>query len=196
MRSNFSGLLLSVSILLTTPASLFANDLNISQEQHLIQEAKALIKTYAGQLKTALVHSLKKDGPLAAIDICAHKSPEIAFLLSENSPWTIGRTSLKTRNSASEPDEWEYTTLNNFQKRHQDGEGISSIEEYTYTNKGRVFRYMKAIPTGNLCLTCHGTNITGELKEQIAKYYPGDKATGFKADDIRGAFTLKKNLPQ
>ena len=194
MRSGSFYLIIIGFVLLKSATPLFASDLILSQEKPLIQEAKVLIKTYAGQLKSALVHSIKKDGPIAAIDVCARKSPEIAFTLSEDSPWTISRTSLKARNSGSEPDEWERTVLEKFQKRHADGEGITVLEEYSYTEKGNVFRYMKAIPTGNVCLTCHGTNVSPALKAQIDKYYPDDAAIGFKAGDIRGAFTLQKEL--
>jgi len=56
------------------------------------------------------------------------------------------------------------------------------------------FRYMKAIQTGGLCLACHGSSVTPEVKKVIQHYYPEDKAIGFNVGDIRGAFTLIKQL--
>lgn len=52
------------------------------------------------------------------------------------------------------------------------------------------FRYMKAIPTKGLCLTCHGEALTEPVKATLAELYPEDKATGFKVGDIRGAFSI------
>lgn len=178
----------------TTP--LFASETSQPDTKALVQEARTLIKDYAGQLKAALVQSMKKDGAVAAIDVCARKSPEISFKLSEDNPWTISRTSLKTRNSGSKPDAWEQSIMESFLKRQQNGEDLKAIDHYELTEKGTLFRYMKAIPTDSICLTCHGNDISPDIKKQIAKYYPDDKATGFKAGDMRGAFILQKDLSE
>jgi hypothetical protein len=53
---------------------------------------------------------------------------------------------------------------------------------------------MKAIPTAELCLTCHGEALDPELQATLDELYPADKARGFKEGDIRGAFTLSRPL--
>jgi hypothetical protein len=53
---------------------------------------------------------------------------------------------------------------------------------------------MKAIPTGAVCLTCHGTEVKPEVLTKIKELYPNDKATGYQEGDIRGAFVAVKNL--
>ncbi len=54
----------------------------------------------------------------------------------------------------------------------------------------RLFRYMRAIPVGEMCLTCHGTDVRTDVKAEIARLYPEDKALGFKLGELRGAFSL------
>jgi hypothetical protein len=49
---------------------------------------------------------------------------------------------------------------------------------------------MKAIPTGGLCLACHGETIDPAVAGKIAELYPEDKATGFREGDLRGAFVV------
>jgi len=49
---------------------------------------------------------------------------------------------------------------------------------------------MKAIPTGEGCLKCHGQNIAPEITAKLKENYPDDKATGFKLGDVRGAFSI------
>lgn len=165
-----------------------------TREQKLTIEAQQLINDYAGQLKTALVHAMKTGGPITAIDVCAQKSPEIAQEISEKSGWTIGRTSLKIRNESSAADQWEAAILQSFEKRLQAGDDIKTIEHTEITEDGAKFRYMKAIPTQALCLTCHGKNIQPDIKQQLEYYYPGDHATGYDLGMIRGAFTVERNL--
>ncbi len=53
---------------------------------------------------------------------------------------------------------------------------------------------MKAIPTQEVCLACHGEKIDKATAAKLAKLYPKDKARGFKVGDLRGAFTMSKDL--
>ena len=61
---------------------------------------------------------------------------------------------------------------------------------------GNEFRFMKAIPTGAVCLKCHGTDLSPAVTAKLTELYPDDKATGFKEGDLRGAFVVVKNLTQ
>ncbi|MCP3704745.1 MAG: DUF3365 domain-containing protein, partial [Alteromonas sp.] len=54
-----------------------------------------------------------------------------------------------------------------------------------------TYRYMKAIPTAELCLNCHGSNINQDVAAKLKQLYPSDQATGFNRGDIRGAFSVK-----
>ena len=59
----------------------------------------------------------------------------------------------------------------------------------------QVFRLVKAIPTGALCLNCHGGDkVQASVVEKLAEHYPGDQARGFAEGQMRGVFTLKKVL--
>jgi hypothetical protein len=42
-----------------------------------------------------------------------------------------------------------------------------------------------------MCLTCHGSEIDAEVREQLAADYPMDRATGFEAGDLRGVFWVE-----
>jgi hypothetical protein len=55
---------------------------------------------------------------------------------------------------------------------------------------------MKAIPTGGLCLQCHGKALAPPVAEKLAELYPGDKATGYEQGDLRGAFVITRQLNQ
>ncbi len=167
-------------------ASLVENDKNV-----LEQEAEKRIKEFSSSLKSRLKSAINKGGLSAGVKVCSEQAPKIAEQLSTDG-WSIGRTSLRTRNTSNMPDEWELKTLADFEKLKQQGTEVNRLAKLSYGEQS--FRYMKAIPTGGLCLACHGTSVTPDVKKVIQHYYPEDKAIGFNVGDIRGAFTLIKQL--
>ena len=86
--------------------------------------------------------------------------------------------------------------MDKFEKQLKDGNDIKTLEysEIVKIGDSEYFRYMKAIPTGGVCLNCHGSNIKEPVKEKIAELYEGDKAINYKKGDLRGAFTLSRKI--
>lgn len=160
-----------------------------------VQEAKGLIKTFADSLKGELEAAIKSGGPTKAVQVCKERAPAIAADISAKSGWAVGRTSLKVRNRGlNAPDDWERTVLERFDARHAAGEPADNLAfgEVVEVNGTRAFRFMKAIPTGELCLACHGTQIAPQVAAALDDAYPGDQARGYKVGDVRGAFSLSK----
>jgi len=155
-----------------------------------LDEYRQAAQTFGKTLKGELQAAMKAGGPMAAVSVCNERAPEIAAQLSEETGFTLRRTSLKPR--ATEPTSWERAVLEDFQTRRADGESPKSIEWHEVANVDgeRRLRYMKAIGTDGVCLTCHGTNVDPALKAKIDKLYPDDQAVGFEAGDIRGAFSI------
>jgi hypothetical protein len=60
-----------------------------------------------------------------------------------------------------------------------------------------VQRYAQAILMGAPCLTCHGAVETQapELRLALQAAYPGDEAVGYREGELRGAFSLARQLP-
>ena len=167
-----------------------------SENAQLTNETRGAIKALGSELKATLQSAMKSEGPLKAISVCNVKAPELARKVSTEKGMEVGRTSLKTRNDLNAPDPWELSVLEQFEHRKADGEPVSRIEysEVTTHNGNRVFRYMKAIPTDDVCLMCHGKQIAEPVSAELKKLYPNDQATGFSKGDIRGAFTVIKIL--
>ena len=99
---------------------------------------------------------------------------------------------MRPRNINNAAKGWEYQTLLEFKQSKEDGMDITQITKSLKTDDS--FRYMKAIPTAGLCLACHGSQIAPNVKQVIDRHYPNDTAVNFKLGDIRGAFTLLKQL--
>jgi hypothetical protein len=196
-RSRFAMrklLLLLLALGILTPGSVEAGD--EAGLEAFVQESRTMVKTFAGNLKGELQAAIEEGGPIHAIPVCNVKAPEIAREMSKPVDWTVGRTSHKIRNPANAPDEWEAMVLEEFQQRAVAGEMPDTMEraELVESTGSRTYRYMKAIPVGEICLTCHGSNIDPELNAKIGSFYPEDQATGFALGELRGAFTVTKIL--
>lgn len=158
-------------------------------------EAAGIMKGFGGKLKGTLVGAMKAGGPINAIGACNDKAPGIADQASANG-WDVGRTALKLRNAGNQADEWELKVLNMFEARKAAGQNPGKIQfsEVVDLNGKKEFRFMKAIPTGEVCVSCHGANLKPEVAAKLDELYPTDEARGFSKGDIRGAFTLRKSL--
>lgn len=164
--------------------------------QARIEASREVSASFAAQLKEALTREMAASGPLGAVDVCKSMAPQIAARAAEKTGWKVGRTSLKTRNPANAPDAWEAEVLRAFAARKAAGEDPGKMEAWAIADDGGQtrFRYMKAIPTASMCLTCHGSNIDSELRAHLDKLYPDDAAVGYGEGDIRGAFTISQPL--
>ena len=161
-----------------------------------VGEAKTIIKEFFSRLKGELQAAMQSGGPVNAVQVCRQRAPAIAAELSESSGWEVGRTSLKLRNPANAPDAWELAVLERFEQRKAGGEDPAGIAhgEVVEEDGEKTFRFMKAIPTAELCVTCHGAALPPDLEATLDRLYPTDRARGFQVGDIRGAFTLSKPL--
>ena len=158
-------------------------------------KAAELVQAYADKLKTALNAAIQAGGAEGALEVCNKQAPVIAAEISRDSGWSVARTSLKPRNAASAPDDYERKIMEGFEARIARGEKAADLSSAEIVEQnGKVFRFVKAIPTGAVCLTCHGENVAPALKQKITALYPRDRATDYKEGDMRGVFTLKKTL--
>jgi len=156
------------------------------------QESRAAVMALGSELKSTLQASMKANGIIETITVCNIKAPQISQKISDENGMTVTRRAMKYRNPKNKPDEWEKSVLEQFEQRKANGEAVSTLEfsELTELNGNKVFRYMKAIPTDDVCLNCHGNNVSYPFVSKINSLYTDDKAIGFKKGDIRGAFSV------
>ncbi len=163
-----------------------------SSAEDPVAESRKTVKQFAGKLKGELLSALEGGGPIKAVTVCSEKAPKIADRISGETGWEVGRTSLRVRNPGNAPDGRERQTLEDFEERRKKGGDLAKMEHSeVVTEDGKSsFRYMKVIPVGEPCLTCHGKDIAPDLASKLRELYPEDRATGFSLGEIRGAFTI------
>ena len=177
--------LLSFSLLFLLAASVGAEDSRVLQ-------CRVLARDFMTELKGELKVAIRGGNTVKAISVCRKTAPELAARYSLPPSVQIGRTSERWRNPANRPDSWEQEGLAIFEKRRLQGETLAGMEYWQEVEEEgeRSFRYLRAIPTGSLCLRCHGEKISRKLKKALQKNYPEDQAVGFRLGELRGAFTI------
>jgi len=165
----------------------------------LTAETKKSVLPLAPKVVAAMQEAVAEKGVAGAIPVCKEQAPALIKEKRAETGWDIRRVSLKTRNAErGTPDLWEVRQLADFNIRAANGEKIDTMEksEIVTIDGKPVFRYMKALPVGDVCLKCHGPadGLEAGLKAKLAESYPHDQATGYTKGQIRGALTVKRPL--
>ena len=165
--------------LLAAPMVAAADDPQLAQ-------SRALVQAFGQELKQALQSAMASGGPVAAIGVCRDAAPRIASEAARQHGVRIGRTSLKVRNPMNTPEAWQREVLEDFAGRYVQGE--PPLEFFARGEWGA--RYMSSIDVKGLCVACHGEQLAPETARALATDYPHDQATGYRAGDLRGAFSI------
>jgi hypothetical protein len=169
-----------------------------ADDQALLDEARRIAASVPPRLLTTLQEEISKGGFEGAIRACRDFAPKLAAQASAESGWAIRRVSLRNRNPKAVPDAWERAVLEEFDRRAAVGESLAALEkgEAVGTGAALEYRYLKALPTQELCLACHGPvdRISPAVRTRLAELYPQDRAMGYRVGEIRGALTLRKPL--
>lgn len=167
--------------------------LSAATPQEIKEEAKTAIMKLKTTLQTQLKKNLKKGGVQQAAIFCSNKASDIthAVNISFTHDTSIRRISLKNRNSDNSPTSDEKVVLKQMQKDFKSGKKIEPlIIKQVFKNSYKV--YKPILINKGICLKCHGDLQHRDQKAYkiISKNYPNDKATGYKMNDLRGAFVV------
>lgn len=180
------------ALLAISPTILLAQKTAPSDIAKRVQRARDVTAIISDRLRSELGMALKS-GAAAAIGMCQTISPDLVTNASDEFKFEVSRPGVRLRNPENAPDEWEQKVLDLFQGSMATGSDATKLEhhELVTTPEGdKLFRYMKPIVMTEMCMSCHGTEVKQDVKAEIARYYPDDKAIGFRLGELRGAFSL------
>ena len=148
-----------------------------------------LIQHLAQNLKKTLVSAIKDKGLIGAVEQCNIEAPIISQNISTDN-LKVSRIASKNRNPENKATLEQIDVLRFFEQEMFLGKSPKNLYKLVETQDS--IQYLKPIVTGKVCLACHGSDVSGELKAKIKKLYPNDLATGFKEGSLRGAFLVEK----
>lgn len=143
-------------------------------------------------LGARLARSLKESGPEGAMSVCAYQAQALADEIAGKEGVKVKRTSLKLRNPANAPDAYEKELLARFSADAREGSLPDESMDERRENGRKVFRYVKPLVVGPLCVACHGRpeEISEEVRKMLESRYPQDAATGYGAGEFRGIVSV------
>jgi hypothetical protein len=154
--------------------------------------AQRLTSTLMARLSAAL----QEGGPIRALRVCREIAQDVTREVGTGEGLVIRRTSLRARNPLNAPDPFERVWLERAEAAMKEGrppEPIYDIVESGGAPAPVVLRHLRPIVfPGGLCAQCHGgvDEIPDEVRAFLREHYPGDRATGFKPGDLRGAISI------
>lgn len=156
--------------------------------------AEAAMTEFAQTLRTTLTDTIARDGVVAAISVCAKEAPAIAAKVGQAHGVRIGRTSHRARNPANVPDHWQRGALERFSLAVAQGRRPETLS-HRAVELGRA-QFARGIAVEAPCLACHGDreSLAEGVADALAKQYPLDQATGFRAGDLRGLLWVEIDL--
>ena len=190
---KYTQIFIVISLLITNISNSETTETN---KPLIFNEAKILLKETAKQYKNTLIEGLQHNDLKKALKYC---NKEVEKLISKGNEkdYTIKRVSLRPRNKNNYPTLYEKEILEKFNKLSLKDNKYLALEHTEIIkdeNNNNKFVYAKAIRIKEVCLNCHGSNINNDLKKEIQKLYPDDKAINYKLNDIRGAFVMYRNI--
>jgi len=147
-----------------------------------VEQGHAAIGRLKKELTTALTAALA-DGPAPAIAVCNHDAPLIAARVGGEGV-RLGRATRRARNPANLAGGWQADALSFFESVVAGGGSLDGAA-YAVALPDRT-AYAEPLVAAPLCLTCHGTDLVPEVTAALAERYPSDRATGYRAGDLRG----------
>ena len=169
---------------------LLLNSTFLYSDNEFKDDANNLIKHLAQNLKKTLVSAINDKGLIGAVEQCNIEAQIISQNISSKN-LKVSRIASKNRNLKNKATFEQVEVLKFFEQEISLGKSPKNLFKVLETKDS--IQYLKPIVTGKVCLACHGSNLSGDLKAKISILYPNDLATGFEEGSLRGAFLVVKS---
>lgn len=189
------GSLLAIAVLVMPPV-LAPRGQTSQTADDLAKTARVIADKFTATFHAGLAEILK-DGTLSALDDYLEKVTDAGTVAMEDTTFDLALVSAKPRAPEHAPDAWELAALEGFAAKRVAGVDATKLDQstLTVTSEGlKIFRYIRPIVAEAQCLACHGKDIADDVKAELAREYPEDKATGYALGDIMGALSMVRPI--
>jgi hypothetical protein len=145
-------------------------------------------------LFTELSRATAQLPPERAVTACGDIAQRLTDEISRREGISVRRTSLRIRNRENVPDAFEREVLERWAEPGT--RPVPSARVVPREQGGFELRYLRPIIVQPQCVACHGAadRMAEPLRAAIRERYPDDRATGFRAGDVRGAVSVRVPL--
>lgn len=136
-----------------------------------------------------LMGTIQQKGVLEALEFCNVQAYPLTDSMASHHNAKITRVSDQPRNPNNRANEEDLKIIQQFKKDIKNENDPSSV---VVENNQKVAFYHPII-TNDKCLLCHGdpkSDIADDVFKSINELYPDDEATGYYANQVRGAWKI------
>lgn len=162
-----------------------------------IRAARQAALAFDQRMAREIMSRLQRDEDAVAVWLAyADNVPDWGRQISNEMKVEFSRTALGVRNPANAPDDWERQQMELMSFMLDTGIDPETLDVGEIRQEGNetVFRWMRPILMVEECLVCHGEQIDGRVKLLLAQEYPLDEATGYSANQLGGAYSVRQVL--
>ncbi len=163
-----------------------------------LAQARQAADAVMARVRGLLEQEMSRGGPAAAVEACAEKAQGATREEAAKSGLSVRRVSLRYRNPADAPDDYERAALERLAAEMK-AKGLPPEVAEVVTPAGggaAELRYLRPVVVAPHCLACHGqaADLAPGVAEILARRFPDDPATGYAAGDLRGAVSVRVPL--
>lgn len=161
----------------------------ITTEEGYLIKGKEIAEATFNVLSTNLKNAMAEGGVENALTFCNVNAMPLTDSLSSYYNVSIKRVSHKPRNLINEPTAQEQHIIDDYLALGI----VENMKPMIAKNEQQNNVFYAPISAKGLCLTCHGIvgeTLLPEHYEMVKKFYPNDKAIGFKEGDFRGMWSI------
>lgn len=162
-----------------------------------IRSARQAALTFDQRMRREIIGRLQRDeDPVAVWLAYADHVPNWGREISNEVEVEFSRTALGVRNPANAPDDWERQQIEQMSFMLDTGFDAETLDVAAVRQEGdeKVFRWMRPILMTEDCLVCHGEGVDPRVKLLLGQEYPLDEATGYSANQLGGAYSVRQVL--
>lgn len=159
--------------------------------------ARQVADTMTADLRARVFAELERAGPAAAMAVCAD-SAQAVTARHARAGVTVRRVSDRFRNPANRPDAFESGWLERLDSLRAAGTLPVEVIDTVVEDGGRALRYLRPVLVAEPCLACHGdrAGMQPAVLGLLDARYPEDRATGYRAGELRGAVSVRVPVQQ
>lgn len=162
-----------------------------------IRTARQAALQFDQRMAREIITRLQRDeDPVAVWLAYADHVPDWGRGISNDAMVEFSRTALGVRNPANAPDDWERQQMEQMSFMLDTGIDPETLDVAEIRQEGeeKVFRWMRPILMTEECLACHGEQIDPRVTLLLGQEYPLDEATGYSANQLGGAYSVRQVL--
>lgn len=156
------------------------------EDQNILVAGKEITAETFLALSTELRSAMKRGGVEEAAQYCNLAAIPITDSLASVYGVTIRRATDRPRNQSNTATSQELAIIEKYKAQLTSGDQL--LPQVVKANGAKTF--FSPIIASDLCLQCHGSKTSMESYRAIADLYPNDLATGYKAGDLRGVWSV------